>query len=602
MRLLAAVVVVFAVVVMASASPLIGKLDPVVEARIAALLKDMPLEEKIGQMTQSERLYTTPADVKKFFLGSVLSGGGSWPSTGNTPQDWADMVDAYQAAALAASPRKIPFIYGQDGVHGVNNVYGAVVFPHQVGLGATRDPELLRLVGRVLNRELRACGTPWTFAPCVANARDERWGRRYESFGEDPALIAALTAPLVEELQSGSASDDVRMVGCAKHFIGDGGALYGTGRNHFPIDRGDCRGDEEMLRRLHTSGYVEAIRAGVGTVMVSLSSFNGELMHHHRRLLTEYLKGELGFNGYIITDYNGVYDLPNSTDYLKVVSAINAGVDQFMVPSSYRTLIQLATTAAQKGDVPMSRIDDAVTRILRVKIAAGLFEHPFSNRSYISSFGSAEHRAVARRAVQESAVLLKNEKGILPLSRSARIFVAGAGANDIGLQCGGWTISWQGSAGKTTIGTTIVDGLRAAVGTGGSVTYKENGKGAAGDVAIVVVSELPYAEGEGDSTTLAIRSQDLKVLEEVRKSGIPMVVVMLSGRPLIISEHLPNWTAFVQAFLPGTEAGTGLADLLFGSAKFTGRLPWSWPRSVSQEPINVGDVPYDPLFPYGAGL
>jgi len=582
--------------------------DP--EAR--ALLAKMTLDEKIGQMVQAEQDQVGDGkDIETYFLGSLLSGGNSDPKT-NSLQDWTDLYDRVQSHALKTR-LKIPLLYGIDAVHGHNNVLGAVVFPHHIGLGATRDAALVEEVERVTAREVRATGIHWAFAPCVAVSRDERWGRSYESFSEDPAVVAELGAAAVRGFQGPDLKDPLRVLACAKHYVGDGGTTYGSGTvayetdktKHYPVDQGDTRVSEADLRRIHLAGYVTAIKEGVGSIMPSYSSWNGERMSGQKHLITDVLKGELGFEGFLVSDYNAIDALPG--DYRNQIKlSTNAGMDMFMVPSRWKELYGLLKDLAEKGEVPMSRIDDAVLRILRVKYAMGLFDpgwSPVADRSLQKTFGSAEHRAVARRAVRQSLVLLKNDKKALPLSKTAaRIHVAGKSADDIGNQCGGWTVSWQGESGPvTTGGTTILAAMRAAAGEG-RITYSKDGSGAAGaDVGVVVVGETPYAEYKGDRDDLSLAQEDRDAIANVKKAGIPVVVVVVSGRPLILGDAASVADALVAAWLPGTE-GQGVADVLFGDYKPTGKLSFTWPRSMAQIPINVGDARYDPLFAYGFGL
>ncbi len=581
------------------------------DAQVKALLGRMTLAEKIGQMTEPDQLFLKdPADVETYFVGSVLSGGDSDPKT-NTVEDWADMYDRNQAYALRTR-LKIPILYGVDAVHGHSNVIGAVVFPHHIGLGATRDPKLVEEIGRLTALEVRATGINWAFAPCVTVPRDERWGRTYEGFSEDPTLVAELGEAEVRGLQGRSLSAPTGVLACAKHFVGDGGTTFGTGipnadqpGGHYPLDQGDTRLSEAELKRIHLQGYVTAIAAGVASIMPSYSSWNGEKVSGDKHLLTDVLKGELGFEGFLISDYNAIDELPGDFP-AQIERSVNAGMDMFMVPSKYREFIAELTRLVTSGRVPMARIDDAVSRILRVKFAMGLMEPGRdlkADRRLLDSFGSAAHREVARQAVRESLVLLKNEHGALPLSRSAkRIHVAGESANDIGDQCGGWTITWQGSSGPTTQGTTIYAAIRQLAGPHTQVTYSADGTGAEGAaVTVVVVGEHPYAEMLGDRRDLALSERDRTVIANAKKAGGPVVIVLLSGRPLIVNDALAQADAFVAAWLPGTE-GLGVADVLFGDHKPTGKLPMSWPRSMDQIPINVGDPGYDPLFAYGFGM
>jgi beta-glucosidase len=582
------------------------------DAQAKALLGTMTLDEKIGQMVQAEQdKIKDDTDVETYFLGSVLSGGDSDPKT-NSLQDWTDTYDRFQARALKTR-LKIPILYGVDAVHGHNNVIGAVVFPHHIGLGATRDAKLVREIGRVTAEEVRATGIQWAFAPCVAVVRDERWGRTYESFSEEPALVAELGEAEVAGLQGDDLKDPLRVLACAKHYVGDGGTAFGSGtvgdwRNPgrtFPIDQGDTRTSEAELRRIHLPGYVKAVAAGVGTIMPSYSSWNGARLSGHKYLLTDVLKGELGFEGFLISDYNAVDALPG--DYRnKIKLSVGAGMDMLMVPQKYKEAFADLKDLAEKGEVPMARIDDAVLRILRVKFAMGLFDEgrpQLADRKLHERFGSPEHRALARRAVRESLVLLKNDRRALPLSKTARrLLVAGKNADDLGNQCGGWTITWQGKSGTPTTGTTILAALRAAAGKGTEVAYAKDGDGAAGaDAAVVVVGETPYAEMLGDREDLALTREDLDAIANVKKAGIPLVVVVVSGRPLILGDVLDTADAVVAAWLPGSE-GAGVADVLFGDYKPTGKLSFSWPRSTAQIPIHVGDATYSPQFPFGFGL
>ena len=581
------------------------------DAKVDALLAKMTLEEKVGQMTQADsKALKDPADVGRYFLGSVLSGGGEDPPAGNSLQNWTDHYETYQAQALRTR-LKIPILYGIDAVHGHSNVVGATVFPHNIGLGCTRNAALVEKAAEITAREVRATGIQWTFAPMVAVVRDERWGRTYEGFGEVPELSRELGVAAVRGLQGASPREPERIVACAKHFIGDGGTTFGTGpltkpnsTERWPIDRGDTKVTEAELRRLFLPPYVAAVEAGVGTVMISYNSWNGVKAHASRRLMTEILKGELGFRGFLISDWAGIDDIPG--DYKSdVETSINAGMDMVMVPDKYPEFTRTLKALVEEGRVPMARIDDAVRRILRVKAALGLLEESpkvKADRSLHASFGSAAHRAVARDAVRQSLVLLKNENKALPLAKTARIHVAGRNADDIGNQSGGWTVDWQGKSGPITTGTTILQGIRAAAGPEGRVSFSADGSGAAGaEVAVAVIGETPYAEMQGDRADLALDPADVATVRALKKAGARVVVVLVSGRPLILEPILADADAVVAAWLPGTE-GQGVADVLFGDHKPTGKLSYSWPRSMAQVPVNVGDAAYDPLFPYGFGL
>lgn len=579
-------------------SPLYKDRTVDVEIRIKDLLSRMTLQEKIGQMAQAERGSIAPAGVAKYFIGSVLSGGGSSPQP-NTPEKWADMYDRFQQAALETR-LGIPIIYGVDSVHGHNNLKGATIFPHNIGLGASRDPELLQKIGEITAMETAATGVDWTFAPCVAVARDERWGRTYESFGETPELQELLVGQYIKGLQGPKNEMGGRYIAAtAKHYLGDGGTVWRTGDAGFAIDRGDVRVSEKELRTLHLPGYIEAIKAGVASVMVSFSSYQGVKMHAHQYLISDLLKKELRFQGFVVSDWEGVKEIPALNYYTKVVQAVNAGIDMFMEPNSWREFIAVLKMAVEKGEVSEERINDAVRRILRVKFQTGLFETPYADRSLLQQkiIGCLAHREVARDAVRKSLVLLKNKDQVLPLSRYAQIYITGSNMDDLGNQCGGWTISWQGSSGNITEGTTVRGGIEEAIAGKGRIVSEPD----EADVIVAVIGERPYAEGRGDNGQLSLNWRDLEIIEEVKEAGKPVVVIMISGRPLIVTDYINDWDAFVAAWLPGTE-GQGIADVIFGDYNFTGKLPITWPRSIAQLPLNYGDQNYNPLFSYGYGL
>jgi beta-glucosidase len=566
--------------------------------RVADLLERMTIEEKLGQMMQIDRRYLRDeAHLATFHLGSLLSGGGSAPEP-NDAKTWADMVDRYQRVALSTR-LGIPLLYGTDAVHGHNNLYGATIFPHNIGLGAANDPELVRQIGEATAVEIRATGPRWTFAPCLAVARNERWGRTYESPGEHPALALTM-ARLVTALQ-GETITQASVLATAKHYLGDGGTTGGA-------DQGDTELPEEELRTIHLAPFVDAVAAGVGSIMVSHSSWNGSRSHGNAYLLNDLLKGELGFDGFVVSDWAGINALDGEPGFSAsdVATAVGAGIDMIMVPEHYEEMLALLMQVVASGAIPEERVDDAVVRILRKKFELGLFENPFADRALAPEINSAAHRALARRAVRSSLVLLKNEQSLLPLAKDGlKIFVAGKNADNVGHQCGGWTLTWQGGSGRTVPGTSILDGIREVVGSAGTVDFAADGVGAdRHDVAIVVIGEEPYAEFRGDRPapdTLCLDDDDLRVVERVAASCVPTVVVLVSGRPLVITGQLAHWNALVVAWLPGTEGG-GVADVLFGEATPTGKLPHSWPRSAEQVPINIGDADYDPLFPYGFGL
>ncbi|MFG1953506.1 glycoside hydrolase family 3 protein [Micromonospora sp. NPDC048830] len=580
----------------ATAAPLPYQ-DPTqpVATRVADLLSRMTLDEKIGQMAQAERGSVTNADLTTYRLGSILSGGGSAPSP-NTATGWADIYDGFQRAALA-TPLAIPMVYGVDAVHGHNNVVGATIFPHNIGLGATLDPALVQQVGQAVAEEISGTGVDWNFAPCLCVARNDRWGRTYESFGETPDIPSDMTT-LITGLQGTSLGGPTSVLATAKHYLGDGGTTGGD-------DQGDTALTEAELRAIHLPPFQAAVQRGVGSVMISYSSWNGVKLHGHQYLISTVLKGELGFGGFVVSDWNGIDQIDGSAGFTaaEVTAAINAGIDMVMVPTAWKTFISTLRAEVQNGHVPLSRIDDANRRILTKKFELGLFERPFTDRGWTPTVGSAAHRALARQAVRQSQVLLKNAGNVLPLARdNNKIFVAGKNADNIGNQSGGWTISWQGSSGNITPGTAILQGIRAAAGPGTTVTYNARGTGIDGSyrAAIAVVGETPYAEGQGDRTgSMSLDREDLRTISTLRNSGVPVIVVLVSGRPLDVAAELPNWNALLAAWLPGTE-GAGVADVLFGAAP-TGKLPMTWMNSVSQQPINAGDGQV-PLFPQGFGL
>ncbi len=579
------------------------------DAQAKALLARMTLDEKIGQMTQADQKYLKdPNDIATYFLGSVLSGGDSDPANGNSVEAWTDMYDGYQKIALKTR-LAIPLLYGVDAVHGHNNVLGAVIFPHNIGLGCTRDADLVERIGRVTAQEVRATGINWAFAPCVAVPQDIRWGRTYEGFSEDPKLVKALGAAAVRGLQGTSLDDPDAVLACAKHYAGDGGTAFGAGfgGTHL-LDQGDTRVDEDTLRKIHLQGYISTIDAGVGSVMPSYSSWNGVKSSASHRLLTEILKQEFGFDGFLISDYNAIDQI--AKEYKQAIEAsINAGMDMVMAPSEYREFFTGLKELVREGKVPMPRIDDAVTRILRVKFAMGLMDKrrsPLADRSLQAMFGSPEHRSVAREAVRKSMVLLVNKHKTLPLARdAARIHVAGAAAGNLGYQCGGWTIDWQGKLGEvTTGGTTLYAAIEKIVSKNTKVTYSKDGTGAEGaDAAVAVIGEKPYAEMFGDRKDLSLDPADVETVKNLKKAGVPVVVVLYSGRPLILDPILNDADAIVAAWLPGTE-GDGMTDVLFGGLPFSGKLSFTWPRSMDQEPLNINEkkTKYNPLFKYGYGL
>ncbi|MGY3785844.1 glycoside hydrolase family 3 N-terminal domain-containing protein [Streptomyces antibioticus] len=582
-----------------------------VKQRVKDLLSRMSVAEKAGQATQAERgAITAPADIAGYGLGSLLSGGGSTP-TPNTAAGWAKMIDGFQLRAQATR-FQIPLIYGVDAVHGHNNLVGATVMPHNIGIGASRDPQLARRTGEVTAAEVRATGVPWDFAPCLCVTRDERWGRSYEAFGEDPALVKSMET-VIQGLQGARDGRDLKdgdkVLATAKHFVGDGGTTYGSSTTgSYTIDQGVTEVTRRELEAVHLSPYQDAVDRGVGTVMPSYSSLDlagdgrGPVkMHARADLINGVLKGRMGFDGFVISDWNAIDQLPG--DYAtQVRTAVNAGVDMMMVPYSYKEFSAALVAEVKAGRVSERRLDDAVARILTQKFRLGLFERPYADTRGASRIGSAAHRAVARQAAAASQVLLKNDGGVLPLKKSQKVYVAGSNADDIGNQTGGWTITWQGASGAITPGTTILEGIRAA---GGTVTYSKDASAplTGQDVGVVVVGETPYAEGVGDvgnGHDLELSAADRAAVDTVC-AAVKCVVLVVSGRPQLVGDRLGAIDALVASWLPGTE-GAGVADVLYGRRAFTGQLPVTWPRSEAQLPVNVGDRAYDPQYPYGWGL
>lgn len=605
-----------------------------VSARVADLLGRMTLAEKVGQMTQAERqdVVGDPSEITELGLGSVLSGGGSVP-TPNTPEAWADTIDTFQQAALDTR-LGIPLIYGVDAVHGHANLHGATVFPQNIGLGATRNPRLLEKIGHATAIETRATGPQWNFSPCICVARDDRWGRTYESFGEDPKLAASL-ATIIDGLQGGRGDlkDSDRVLATAKHYAGDGLTAWDTGEGDYTLDQGIARVSRKEFAKLALAPYPAAIkRHDVGSVMPSFSSVdwtedglgNPVKMHAHKELVTGVLKGRMGFDGLVISDWRGLHQIPGDYE-TQVATSVNAGLDMFMEPYSgdpvgYPQFIETLISLVEDGRVPMSRIDDAVSRILKVKFELGLFEKPFTDRSNFDEIGSREHRALARRAVSESQVLLKNDNRTLPLkSKNRPVYVAGSNADNIGNQAGGWTLTWQGGSYHQFPGDTILDGIKD---NASDVTYSVDASEPvpSGAHGVVVVGETPYAEGFGDvggpqwawdpgdngvprpAKTMLLSDADKAAIQKVCDAAATCTVLVVSGRPMIIDPPLlKKIDALVASWLPGSE-GTGVSDVLFGRRPFTGKLPVTWPRTVAQEPINIGDRNYDPLYRYGWGL
>jgi beta-glucosidase len=591
-----------------------------VEARIADLLGRMSLDEKVGQMTQAPNTGLTAGDITNYHLGSVLSAGDGFPPS-NTLAGWTAMTDGYQNEALA-TPLAIPILYGIDAVHGIGLMRGATIFPHNVGLGATRDAELVRQVGLATAEEMLAGGLTWSFSPVIAVPQDVRWGRTYEGFSEDTALVSELGAAYIRGLQSipvgtnAAPGQTLGVLATPKHYLGDGGTVWKSSRQNilgvpYLLDQGNMQAEEQTVRALYLPPYQAAVDAGALSVMISYSSWNGTPMHAQRYLITTVLKGELGFRGFVVSDYGGIAQIDPSDYYTSVVTAINAGIDMGMISDSYSVFISTVKQGVQKGDITQERIDDAVTRILRVKFLLGLFDHPLSDPKYQAAVRSAAHLEIARQAVRESLVLLKNDGQALPIDKNVPlVLVAGIGADNTGMQSGGWTNGWQGAPTNDVVGSTILTGIRSLVGASTKVLYRSGGMfndipGKA-SVGIAVVGELPYAEGVGDKSDLRLSQDDVDTINRLRAKVDTLIVIVLSGRPLIITDQFPMADAWVAAWLPGSE-GDAIAGVLFGNYPFTGKLPYTWPRTNNQLPINKNNSAglagcAAPLFPYGYGL
>jgi len=573
--------------------------------RVAALVGQMTLDEKIGQMTQIEKNAIDAGTAAAFNLGSILSGGGGFPDP-NTPQAWYDMVNAYQGAALGTR-LGIPILYGVDAVHGHNNVEGATIFPQNVGLGATNDPSLVGQVCTATALEMNATGIRWDFGPVVAVPQDIRWGRTFEGYGESTDLVSRLGSACIKGLQGSGLSADDTSAATAKHFIGDGGTAFGSSTASGPtgpylLDQGVDQLDEATLLKLFLPPYKAAVDSGARIVMTSYSSTTTGKVHGDHHLITDILKGQLAFTGFVVSDWGGVDQVVPGDYSASLAQAINAGIDMVMVPTDYVRFVTTMKSAVQAGTITQERINDAVSRILRVKFEMGLFERPMPAPGRLAEVGSEADRAIARTAVAESAVLVKTSPNTLPIAASGKtVLLAGQGADDIGIQSGGWTITWQGSVGDVTSGTTLQGALKARLGD--NLTYDRNGAFPAAtraDIGVVVVAERPYAEGVGDSSTLSLPNEDLALIAKVRPHVRELVVVIISGRPVVLDD-VASADAIVAAWLPGTEAA-GLADVLLGDKPFAGTTPYTWPRTAGDAP-RVGKSACDgAVYPFGFGM
>jgi len=587
--------------------------DKATEATVARLMQQMTLEEKVGQVIQADITSIKPEDLKTWPLGSVQAGGNSSPNNDERAPAaaWVQLLRDFRAANKAywGQREAIPIIFGIDAVHGHSNIVGATIFPHNVGLGATHDPALIRRIGEITAVEVAVTGADWTYAPTVTVPRDDRWGRSYEGYSEDPEIVASyakeITLGLQGALVDGQPIAPGKIAASAKHFLADGGTEGGK-------DQGDARISEVDLIRIHSAGYQPAIDAGILTVMASFSSWNGEKHTGNKSLLTDVLKNRMGFTGFVVNDWNAHGQLPGCSND-NCPAAINAGIDMYMAPADWKGLYTNLLRQVKDGTVPLARLDDAVHRILRVKVKAGLLRGERPLEAKYEQLGSDAHRAVAREAVRKSLVLLKNT-GVLPIRSNAHILVAGDGADNIGKQCGGWTLSWQGTGNANSDfpkGQSIYAAIaEAAKAGGGTAQLSINGSfSSKPDVAVVVFGEEPYAEFQGDLATMHYKpgdDRDLTLLKSLRSKGIPVVSVFISGRPLWMNREINASDAFVAAWLPGTEGG-GVADVLVGDAQgkarfdFSGRLARSWPKRPDQATLNRNAGDYDPLFAYGYG-
>ena len=572
-----------------------------ISKKVSELIDSMTLDEKVGQMTQiDQRFLDTITDLSTYSIGSLLSGGGSHPKV-NEPQAWLDMYNKYQEETLK-NRLGIPLIYGIDAVHGHNNVYGATIFPQNIGLGATNNPELVYKISEATSLEVAATGIDWTFSPCLSSPEDYRWGRTYEGFSSDPVLVEKLGKAAVEGYQNALTNSGKKVVACAKHFIGDGNTEFGTGMNGL-VDRGNTVLTTDELKEKLLPKYQAAIDANVQTIMASYNSWNGVKCHGSKELLTDILKVEMGFEGFVISDWQGIDEIPGNYKS-DIITSINAGVDMVMVSGQgqpYKKFMRLLKENVEEGSISMERIDDAVSRILKVKLRNGLFTNPIVQNDNLQVIGSDDHRNIARQAVRESVVVLKNEN-LIPISKESKsIVVAGRGADNLGMQCGGWTINWQGGQGDITIGTTILDGIKESVSTETKVIHSKDGTdlgNVSGDLAIVVIGEDPYTEFFGDKDNLDLLEEDIQTINNLKEKGYKVLVLLISGRPMNIADHLDNWDGFAAIWLPGTE-GNGVSDILFGDFQSTGKLSYPWPLNA-EDGANAPEN--DLLYNIGFGL
>ncbi len=575
-----------------------------VDENISIYLNEMTLEEKIGQMLQVERRSISSKDIQKFFIGSVLAAGGSVPEK-NTMEEWRKMTDEYKTAA-SGTRLGIPLLFAIDAVHGNNNLQNTVIYPHNIGLGASGDSELVGKIAGAAALELNAAGIDWNFSPCVAVSNDIRWGRTYESFSENPDLVSIMSIPYITTMQKNG------VVACAKHYVADGAVSFGTGDSGYLMDQGNVNINQKDLNDTYLSVYQEAINAGVKSIMVSYSSINNEKNHGNKYLLQDRLKDDMGFNGIVISDFEGIHQLKGDRLYDKVVLSVGAGIDVLMEAAQWRECYEALIEAVGNGDIRMERINDAVARVLRVKLEMGKFKAVSSIPANEYSLRNIIHKQIAEEAVLKSLVLLKNKNNIIPFVNKQNIAVIGPAADNIGIQCGGWTKTWQGGMdnddGRWMSGTTILDGFKELAGKKGNKIITDVAKLDEADIIVAVLGEYPYAEGKGDDGSMdlvngTVLDDNERTLKAAYAAEKPLVVILVSGRPRIITNEIDKWDGLVQAWLPGTEGGA-IARAFYGDSEFTARLPVTWPRSLGQLPITLYNQSdgYNVLFPYGYGL
>lgn len=568
-----------------------------IEERINDLIGQMTIAEKAGQMVQGEQSAASFNDMSSLGLGSILSGGGSVPNRDNSVENWTETINRYQTAALSRK-LKIPFLYGVDAVHGHNTLRNAVIFPHNIGIGAANDLGLTEQMGAYIAEEMKLTGILFNFSPCVAVAQDIRWGRTYESYSSDPDIVS----DLAESYLKGQQSEGV--LATAKHYAGDGGAEFGTGRNNL-IDRGNVTIDEQQFRDLHLAPYERMIKNNIKCIMVSFSSYNGIKMHQNKYLVTDVLKDEFGFQGFVISDWEGISEINASSFNEQIIVSVNAGIDMLMEPYRFKDAIDAIIAGVKNGDISQERINDAVTRILRVKFEMGLFEDPYLDEPNISinELGASTGRAIAKQLVEKSQVLLKNSNNVLPLKSGQKVYVIGPASNDIGVQCGGWSITWQGLAGNNlTTGTSILEGINDIASEYNLEIITDKNRANEADVVLLAVGEIPYAEYEGDTTNPSIIGNKALIgnnaaILEANNLNKPIITVIVAGRNVLINDYINDWDAVVMSYLPGTE-GSGIVSVLTGETKFTGKLSMPWYKSTS----DINSVNPDLQFDLGYGI